>query len=158
VVSDLFGKGGEQMRKIVVLVLLAVMAGSVAIGYAQEEKEENAKMDPAAELAKSVERGFGLFNDKKLGTSGKTCNDCHMSGGAQVSKMGDMTMKAFDNLAAQYPKFFMMGEKIMTLDQVVNFCIMTPLKGEPLAWDDQRLTDLVAYCASVKPAKIQKKQ
>lgn len=146
------------MKKIVVLVLLAVMAGSVVIGYAQEKKEEMAKMDPATELAKSVERGFALFNDKKLGTSGKTCNDCHMNGGAQVSKMGDMTMKAFDNLAAQYPKFFMMGKRVMTLDQVVNFCVTTPLKGEPLAWDDQRLTDLVAYCASVKPAKVQKKE
>jgi len=141
-----------------VLVLLTIMVGSVVMGYAQEKKEEKAKMDPVAELAKSVERGFALFNDKKLGTSGKTCNDCHMNGGTQVSKMGDMTMKAFDNLAAQYPKFFMMGKKIMTLDQVVNFCVTTPLKGEPLAWDDQRLTDLVAYCASVKPAKIQKKQ
>jgi len=126
-----------------VLVLLTIMVGSVVMGYAQEKKEEKAKMDPVAELAKSVERGFALFNDKKLGTSGKTCNDCHMNGGT---------------LAAQYPKFFMMGKKIMTLDQVVNFCVTTPLKGEPLAWDDQRLTDLVAYCASVKPAKIQKKQ
>ena len=146
------------MKKFLILALLAILVGSVVIACAQEKKEEKAKMDPATELAKSVERGFALFSDKKLGTSGKTCNDCHMNGGTKDSKMGDMTMKAFDNLGAQYPRFFMMGKKVMTFDQVVNFCVTTPLKGEPLAWDDQRLTDLVAYCASVKPIKAEKKE
>ena len=144
------------MKRLIALGLLVIIAGSVALVPAQEKKDEMAKMDPATELAKSVERGFALFNDKKLGTSGKTCNDCHAGGGAQDSKMGDMTIKAFNNLAASYPKFFMMDERVMTLDQVVNFCVTTPLEGEPLAWDDQRLTDLVAYCASVKPAKPSK--
>ena len=146
------------MRKVVAVMLLAAVAGGVVMAYAQEKKAEEAKMDPATELARSVERGFALFNNKDLGTSGKTCNDCHMAGGTKDSKMGDMTMKAFDNLAVQYPKYFMMGKRVMTLDQVVNFCVTTPLKGEPLAWDDQRLTDLVAYCASVKPMKAEKKE
>lgn len=145
------------MRKLIVLALAAALLVSVVLAIAQEKKEEEAKMDPAMELAKSVERGLALFGDKKLGTSGKTCNDCHMEGGTQDGKMGDMTLKAFDNLAAHYPKYFMMGKRVMTLDQVVNFCVTTPLKGEALAWDDQRLTDLVAYCASVKPAKVEKK-
>jgi cytochrome c len=145
------------VRKLIVLAVLAVLVGSVVLVVAQEKKEEAAKMDPAMELSKSVETGLALFNDKKLGTSGKTCNDCHMEGGTQDAKMGDMALKAFDNLAAHYPKYFMMGERVMTLDQVVNFCVTGPLKGEALAWDDQRLTDLVAYCASVKPAKVEKK-
>lgn len=144
------------MKRFIVLVLLAIVAGSVMLVCAQEKKEETAKIEPATELAKSIERGFMLFNDKKLGTTGETCNDCHRGGGTQSSKMGDMSIKAFDNLAAAYPKYFMMDKRVMTLDQVVNFCIVTPLKGEPLAWDDQRLTDLVAYCASVKPAKVGK--
>lgn len=151
-------KGVSRVKKVIVVILLAALAGSVVAVLAQEKKEAKAKMDPATELAKSVERGFALFNDKELGTSGKTCNDCHMGGGTKDSKMGDMTMKAFDNLAAHYPKYFMMGKRVMTLDQVVNFCVTTPLKGEPLAWDDQRLTDLVAYCASVKPMKAEKKE
>jgi cytochrome c5 len=146
------------VRKFIVLAVLAILVGSVMLVLAQEKKEEVAKMDPVTELAKSVERGFALFNDKKLGTTGKTCNDCHMGGGTQDGKMGDKTLNAFDNLAMHYPKYFMMGKRVMTLDQVVNFCVTMPLKGEPLAWDDQKLTDLVAYCASVKPAKVEKKQ
>ncbi len=144
------------MNRMVIFLLLAVMVGSVVVSYAQEKKEEMAKMDPVTELAKSVERGFALFSDKKLGTSGKTCNDCHMNGGMKDAKMGDMTLKAFDNLGAKYPMFMAGAKRVMTLDQVVNYCITNPLKGQALAWDDQRLTDLVAYCASVKPAKVEK--
>ena len=61
-----------------------------------------------------------------------------------------------DNLAAKYPKYFMMAKRVMTLDQVVHFCVVNPLKGKALAWDDQKLTDLTAYIASVK--KVEKKQ
>ena len=143
------------MKSILILAAVLILIGSMVVVFA-EEKEKKEKMDPQTELNKSVERGFALFNDKKLGTNGKTCNDCHMGSGTKDSKMGDMGLKAFDNLAAKYPKFFMMGSRVMTLDQVVNFCITEPLEGEPLSWDDQKLTDLVAYCASVKPAKAKK--
>jgi thiosulfate dehydrogenase len=114
--------------------------------------------DPHAELKKSIERGKALFMDPKLGTSGMSCNSCHMEGGTKAGKMKDMDIKPFDNLAAGYPKYFMMAKKVMTLDQVVNWCILKPMKGEPLAWDDARLTDLTAYVASVKHMKKAEKK
>jgi cytochrome c len=49
-----------------------------------------------------------------------------------------------------YPRYWNNG-RVMTLDQVVNFCLVNPLQGDALEWDSQELTDLVAYCASVKP-------
>jgi cytochrome c len=51
----------------------------------------------------------------------------------------------------------MMAKRVMTLEQVVQFCITNPLKGKPLVWDDQKLTDLTAYCASVKAEKKKEK-
>ncbi len=51
--------------------------------------------------------------------------------------MEDMTLTAFDNLGAKYPKFFGMADRVMTLDQVGIFCIVDPLKGKPPAWDDR---------------------
>lgn len=145
------------MKKITALILVALFLGLFVFTYAQKEMKEM-KVDPAAELAKSVENGKSLFNDTTLGTSGMTCNSCHMEGGTKAGKMGDMAVSAFDNLAAKHPKFFRMARKVMTLDQVVNWCIMMPLKGKPLAWDDQKLTDLTAYCASVEPAKEEEKK
>jgi cytochrome c len=71
--------------------------------------------------------------------------------------MGEIKVKAFDNLNTHYPKYVsMMGQidKVITLDQMVNFCIENPMAGKALAGDDQRLADLVAYCSWVTPAPM----
>jgi thiosulfate dehydrogenase len=143
------------------LVLFVVLCIGFVFLYAcaqKEEKKEMPKVDPMAELQKSVARGKALFNDTTMGTSGLTCNSCHMEGGTKEGKMEGMTLAAFENLGTKYPRFFKMAERVMTLDQVVIFCIVNPLKGKPPAWDDQRLTDLTAYVASVKPMKMEKEK
>lgn len=144
------------MKKFAVLSLMVLFLGLVVFAYAQKQMEQ-VPADPAKELAKSVENGKKLFNDTTLGTSGQTCNSCHMEGGTKAGKMGEMTVSAFDNLAARYPQFVPMVGKVMTLSGMVNFCIVNPLKGKALAWNDQKLTDLTAYCASVKPI-VEKKE
>jgi len=146
------------MKKILVFSVVLCVAFAFFYACAQKEEKEMPKVDPMAELQKSVQRGMALFNDTTLGTTGMTCNSCHMEGGTKEGKMGEKTLAAFDNLGAKYPKFFKMAERVMTLDQVVIFCIVNPLKGKPPAWDDQRLTDLTAYVASVKAKKVEKKE
>ncbi len=147
------------MKNILVLVVVLCVGFSFFYACAQKEEEkEMPKMDPMAQLQKSIERGMALFSDTTLGTSGLTCNSCHMEGGTREGKMGDQTLAAFDNLGAKYPKYFMMAKRVMTLDQVVIYCIVNPLKGKPPAWDDQKLTDLTAYVASVKPMKMEKEK
>lgn len=144
------------MKKVTALIMMVLFLGLIIFALAQQEEPKKMEVDPAAELAKSIANGKKLFNDTSLGTSGMTCNSCHMEGGTKEGKMGDMVIPAWDNLAAKYPRYFKMAERVYTLDQVVNFCIATPLKGKALAWDDQKLTDLTAYCASVK--KVEKKE
>ena len=150
------------MRKTLLLAVIVLVAFAVAFAFAQEKKEKAMeKKDPEAELKASVKRGEGLFNDSKLGTTGMNCSSCHMKGGTVDGKMGDMTMMAFNALNTKYPKYVgMMGQidKVITLDQMVNFCVANPLKGKALAADDQRLADLVAYCSSVVPAPPEKKK
>ncbi|MFQ6092932.1 MAG: hypothetical protein ACE5OR_09660 [bacterium] len=136
------------------------------LAFGQEKKgrrEEQNMLTPAeqqAELAKAVERGKALFYDKELGTSGMTCNSCHLEGGTKTNpmKMKGMTMDAFDNLGARYPKYFPMAMKVMTLDQVINFCVVNPLKGKPLTLDDLRLTALTAYVASIEAEKVEEEK
>lgn len=144
------------MKKTTALIMMILFLGLIVYACAQKEEENEKAVDPAEELAKSVANGKMLFSDTTLGTSGMTCNSCHMEGGTEEGKMGDMVVPAWDNLAAKYPKYFGMAKRVMTLDQVNNWCIVNPLKGKPLAWDDQRLTDLTAYVASVK--KVEKKE
>jgi len=145
------------MKRIVTLTLLVLMGFACFVVYAQKEKaippKEMPKVDPVAELTKSIARGKAMFSDAKLGTNGMTCNSCHTMGGSMGGKMGDMTTMAFDALNTKFPKYWMMANRVVTLDQAVNYCIVGPLKGKALAWDSQELTDLVAYCASVTPMK-----
>jgi thiosulfate dehydrogenase len=145
------------MKKFAALFLMVLFLGLVVFAYAQKEMEKMA-VDPAKELAKSIENGKKLFNDKTLGTSGQTCNSCHMEGGTKAGKMAEMTVSAFDNLAAKYPKYLATAQRVMTLDQIVNWCILKAMQGKALAWDDQKLTDLTAYCASVKPMAEKKEK
>ena len=143
------------MRKSAFLLFLClVLFFTVAI--AQEHKKEGEMPDAKKELKAAYKRGMELFKDANLGTTGMSCNSCHMEGGTKPGKMGDMEIKPFNKVGAHYPKYFMMGKKVMTLDQVVNFCITTPMKGEALKWDDQSLADLTTYITHVKPGEEKK--
>ena len=135
------------MRRLVVVALVFLFSLAFVAVRAQQQMSE---INPKAELLRSIEHGKALFGDPKLGTTGKSCNDCHVEGGTKDGQMGKMPIKAFDNLGPKYPKYFMMANRVVTLDQMVNWCIITPMKGTALPWDDQGLADLVAYTASIK--------
>ncbi len=130
-------------RAVVLAVLLVLVAGALA--FAQEMK----KADPAQALDEAVARGKVLFGDVSLGTNGMSCNSCHIEGGTKPGQMGDMNIPPFAQVRRKYPAYFPMAGRVMTLDQVVNFCVTTPLEGKALPWDDQRLADLAAYITSV---------
>lgn len=142
------------MKRVAILVFVLAVAMVFVVAYAQKEKEGE-KMSPEEAMQASIMRGKDLFGDASLGTNGKTCNDCHMAGGTKEGKMGKMVVKPFYEVNEKYPMYWTMADKVMTLDQVINWCILTPLQGEPLKWDDQKLTDLAAYCASVVPADME---
>ena len=135
------------MRRVVVLLLVFVFVAG-AVSWA-EEKEEGAKH----EMKQSFMRGKELFMDTSLGTNGMSCNSCHAEGGTKPGKMGDMEIPPFKQVGKKYPMYFKMAEKVMTLDQVINFCVTTPMEGKALAWDDQRLADLATYISWVDAEK-----
>ena len=145
------------MRKGALLVFLCLVL-LFTVSIAEEHKKEGEMPDAKKELKAAYKRGMELFKDASLGTTGMSCNSCHMEGGMKPGKMGDMEIKPFNKVGAHYPKYFMMGKKVMTLDQVVNFCITTPMKGEALKWDDPRLTDLTTYVTHVKPGEEKKEK
>ena len=140
------------MKALVAVCVAVICVAAVVSAQSTEGDVVVSKPDPVDELAASVARGKALFNDPRLGTSGMTCSSCHMEGGTVDGGMGEMKVGAFDDLAGQFPKYWGMSGRVMTLDQAVNFCVVNPLQGTALAWDSQDLTDLVAYCASVEPA------
>ena len=74
----------------------------------------------------SVERGKALFNDPKLGTNGKTCNDCHKDGGG-LEKAGSRK----------------------DIEMTVNSCIQASLQGKVLKPGSVEMQSLVHYLKSL---------
>jgi cytochrome c len=98
----------------------------------------------AGEAEDAIARGQKLFADASLGSNGMSCNSCHTKMGR-----GDVPLAG----RAPFPKVFSMAKQMRTLDQTVQACIMGALKGQPLAWDDAKLTDLVAFVNSLYAKK-----
>ena len=81
--------------------------------------------------AKLLEMGEKLWNDTKLGTSGMACATCHPDG------------KGLKN--TPFPKYLKMPNDILTLDQMINFCMINPMKGKALKWNSSEITAIAAY-------------
>jgi cytochrome c peroxidase len=119
-------EGGKIMKgaKIGVLIVFAALLG---VGIALAVQNEA-----------SMEKGKALFNDPKLGTTGKSCNDCH-PGGKDAEKAAT---KSDADIA-----------------RIVNACITHSIKGKVLDEKSAEMQSLVMYIKSFgnKPAAAPKK-
>jgi cytochrome c peroxidase len=113
----------KSMKKVrmVLLVLAAVLAVAGLAAAAHHEA--------------SVDKGKALFNDPKLGTTGKSCNDCHQNG------------KGIEKAA---------GKK--DLVSIVNMCITRGLKGKALDATSMDMQSLVMYINSFGNQKKETKK
>ncbi len=93
--------------------------------------------------AELVAAGEVLWKDTELGTSGVACESCHV-GGAQFK----------DTFKEPYPHPVAMAKNMSGLEsidaeQMVQFCMIVPMKAEPLPWDSKELAALAAYIEDV---------
>jgi cytochrome c peroxidase len=80
----------------------------------------------AVQEGASIEKGKMMFNDTKLGTTGKSCNSCH-PGGKGLEKSGSRK----------------------DLTDIINGCITIPLKGKALDPKSVEMESLVLYIKSL---------
>ncbi len=85
-----------------------------------------------------VQRGKALFNSTTLGTNGKSCATCH-PGGSRIN--------------GKKSSFTIMGHKLGSVEDAVNFCIKMALKGKPLKKDSPEMKALSAYVKTLKGKK-----
>jgi cytochrome c peroxidase len=97
--------------KVVIFVVLVLSVG-VALAFAMQHEA-------------SVEKGKVLFNDPKLGTTGKSCNDCHTNG------------KGLDKAGAN-----------TDLEKIINSCITNSIKGKALDPKSAEMQSMVLYIKS----------
>lgn len=102
-----------------------------------------AKGNPA-DLIKEGER---LFKDESLSTNGTSCISCHLN--------LEMFM---DTFAKPYPHGVEMAKESgmdqIDLDEMIQFCILTPMEAKPLPWDSRELAALTAYTAELQKSFV----
>ncbi|RMH18176.1 MAG: hypothetical protein D6696_13680 [Acidobacteria bacterium] len=118
---------------------------------------------PAMEKAQkgSVENGKKLFNDPKLGTNGQSCASCHPGGGTtggtvKTPMASELTGKPYElpvptlvGAAATFPKFKVPNDRVVTVQEMANNCIMMFMAAKGLPLDSQESKDLAAYLYSL---------
>lgn len=101
------------MKNVIIAVLVIMALMGIGLAF-------------AAQNAATIENGKALFNDPKLGTSGKACGTCHPDGSG-LEKAGT----------------------ISNLTNMINACISKPLKGKPLDINSTEMQSLVLYIKSI---------
>ena len=80
----------------------------------------------------ALERGEALFNDPKLGTSGKGCGSCHT------------TPEQFQKIEDSYPRWDPNRKRFVGLDETIAIMLREKIGAEVPA-NDQRIHDLLIY-------------
>jgi len=115
----------------VAAVLIAVITIGMAIQADEFTKEDLERWEQ--EFMSVVKTGRALWTSPELGTNGVACAQCHPNGA--------------NTHPETYPKFQQQLGRVATLRDMVNWCILNPLEGEPLALDDPKMVAIESYLA-----------
>lgn len=78
--------------------------------------------------------GKKMWEDETLGKSGLACLSCHAD-------------HALLNLEKRqnYPHYVEMVDDVVTLDQMINYCMLNPMEGEQIEANSKAMTAMAAY-------------
>lgn len=98
------------------------------------------------DYAALVKMGKALWNDTNLGASGMSCMTCH-SGHENLN---------LDKVKA-WPHLVKMTGDIVTLDQMITYCLINPVEAKPLDPNSVEMTAMSAYYHEYAKAFRQKR-
>ncbi len=122
--------------------------------------------------ASTAEHGKALFNDTALGTNGQSCNSCHPGGGTtggtvKTPMASEVTGKPYElpvpslvGAAASFPKFKVPNDRVITVQEMSNNCIMMFMAAQPLDVSSSESVALGSYLThlsegeAVEPGKM----
>ncbi len=115
-----------------ILISVAVVSGLLATTSltADEFSSKNLK-HWKSEYQFVVKEGRKVFTNPQLGSNTVTCNECHPN--------------AANTHPETYPKFQKQLGKVVTISEMINWCIANPLEGKKMLLSDPRMTALIAY-------------
>jgi cytochrome c len=122
----------RKIVKIAVAVALFGVLASVAVIQADEFTKEDQKRWQD-EFMSVVQKGRDLWVSPDLGSNGVACAQCHPN--------------AANTHPETYPKFQQQLGRVITLREMINWCLMNPLEGATLDHDDPDMIAMEAYVA-----------
>lgn len=120
-------------RKLTVATL-ALAAVALVVGNLPNQADEFTQEDLdrwEQEYMTVVQQGRELWVSAELGTNQVACAQCHPN--------------AANTHPETYPKFQQQLGKVVSLRDMINWCLMNPLEGERLALDSKEMIALEAY-------------
>lgn len=119
--------GGSAAVGAVALILIVAFSTG-AKEFTKEDLERWNK-----EFMTVVMEGDKLFHSSTLGKNKVSCDQCHPN--------------AANTHPETYPKFQQQIGRVVSLFEMVNWCLQNPLEGDPLAADDPKMVALLSYMA-----------
>ena len=111
---------------VIIAVALVLKPASRADEFTKQDVERYTK-----EFMTVVKEGDKLFHSSTLGKNKVSCDQCHPN--------------AANTHPETYPKFQKQLGRVITLSEMVNWCLRNPLEGDPIPADDPRMVALLAY-------------
>jgi thiosulfate dehydrogenase len=124
----------KDMKKFFGVLLIGLILSAALIIKSSIQADEFTKQDAerwTKEFMTVVNEGSKLFHSSSLGKNKVSCDQCHPNGA--------------NTHPETYPKFQKQLGRVITLFEMVNWCLRNPLEGDPLAADDPRMVALLAY-------------
>ena len=118
------------MKTSIIFILLGILFVFTSTIIGDEFTKNDLKVWKA-EYQSVVKDGRKVFTDNTLGTNTVTCNECHPN--------------ASNTHPETYPKFQKQLGKVVTIAEMINWCIANPLEGKRMAVDDARMTAIITY-------------
>jgi len=114
---------------VAAVALILIVAFST--GAKEFTKEDLERWDK--EFMSVVTEGDKLFHSSSLGKNKVSCDQCHPN--------------AANTHPETYPKFQQQLGRVVSLFEMINWCLQNPLEGDPLAADDPKMVALLSYMA-----------
>jgi cytochrome c len=124
------------MSKRIISVALITLAVAAAIGsYVSVTRADKFTKEDQdrwqAEFMTVVQAGRELWTSPTLGTNGVACAQCHPN--------------AANTHPETYPKFQQQLGRVITLREMINWCLQQPLEGKAIDVNDPKMVALEAY-------------
>ncbi|MDQ6983765.1 MAG: hypothetical protein Q9M44_03525 [Ghiorsea sp.] len=99
-----------------------------------DDENISIRQDKFKNFQQAAAAGKKMWADEALGKSGLACLSCHAD--YELLNLGKRQ---------NYPHYVKMVGDVVTLDQMINYCMLNPMQGEQLEPNSKEMTAMAAY-------------